>query len=157
MAGELQGAIIGVVAGMVGGLFTGVLQYVATYRQERRKYLTETRTQTYQAYIDALSGVSMYHTAYGKPATGWPADRVAAYVELQTAFAAAKNRLALYGTPRVLDKVAIVASHHANMAAPEDFEAYIDMVEAMREDSLADNYPGFRQAVDDMMLRGMMR
>jgi hypothetical protein len=157
MSGELQGVIIGILAGMVGGLFTGLLQYVTTYREERRKHLTETRTQAYQAYIDALSRLSMFNGAYDNPnKKDMTADQLKQYIELQSAFSAAKNRLSLYATPTVLDKIGTFASRHAKLNAPEDFEAYIDMIEAMRGDSFADNYSGFRLAVDNMMLRGMM-
>ena len=157
MSVATQGAVIGILSGMVGGLFTGLLQYVATYRQERRKHLTETRTQAYQAYIDAMARVAMFNGAYDNPKkAALSPEQLKQFVELHSAFSASKNRLALYATPRVLDKIGTFASKHANLSAPEDFEAYIDMIEAMREDSFADNYPGFRLAVDNMMLRGMM-
>jgi hypothetical protein len=155
---ETFAAVIGVISGMIGGLFTGGLQYVATVRQERRKHIVETRTNAYNAYIVAVSKVAIYNGATGnKPVTAMAGKERESFVQLHMEFQDAKNRLALYASPRVLEKLGIFSSRHAAMAVDADVEAYIDVIEAMREDSYAENYDGFRRDVDNMMLRGSMK
>lgn len=158
MPGETFAALIGLGSGMAGGLFTGGLQYLATVRQERLKHIVETRTAAYNAYIVAVSKIAIYNGATGnKPVTAMEGEERAAFVQLHMEFQEAKNHLALYASPEVLAKLGFFSSKHAAMASDEDIEAYIDVIEAMREDSYADNYEGFRKDVDNLMLRGAMK
>lgn len=154
MASDTTVALIGLGGVLVGG----TVQYMATAISARWKYRIETRTGAYKAFIDSASRVSIFMGSVGGrlPAQMTDVERKT-FVELQMQYEGARNQLTLYASPAVLKKVGTFTSKHAALKTDADCEAYIDFIEAMREDSYADNYPGYRKDVDNLMLRGMMR
>jgi hypothetical protein len=154
MATEMTVALIGIAGVLVGG----AVQYVATSIAERAKYKVETRTDAYRLFLDAAAKMTIFTGSIGnKPPPMMNEGERKTFIELQMLLNGARNRLALYASRPVLEKLALFTSRHAMLASDADCEAYIDFLEAMRADSFADNYDGFRRDVDSLMLRGMMK
>lgn len=154
MASDLIIAFIGLGGVMLGG----ALQYVTTALLDHWKYRRDARTAAYGELVAAMANVSIFTGSIGKASvvTMTPEER-ARFAELQMGFQAAKTKVALYGSRRVLNRIGVFLSRHAAMANDADIEAYLDLIETMRADSSATNYSGFRRDVDNFMLRGMMR
>lgn len=154
MAGEMTTALIGVAGVAVGG----ALQLFGTLFAERAKADRDSRTDAYRALIDAMARIATWNGARGnKPPALMSVEEKKEFLDLQMNFNIARNRLAIYASPKVLQKVATFTSGHARLESDADVEAYINFLEEMRGDSRAASYEGFRRDVDNLMLRGMMK
>lgn len=158
MSIEVLVAIIGILGGVIGGLVSGAVQYVVTARQDQWKYKVETQTEAYRALMDAIADLSLYNGSLTQAGVTEPsADQRAQLLAYQTQLAAAHTKIALYASPAVMKRAGTFFSRHATMQSNEDVEGFIDMIEAMREDSFAERDPEFRKHLDELMLRKALK
>jgi hypothetical protein len=104
---------------LVGVLIGGGLQYLSNTSLERRKHLSSLRAAAYADYFRAVSSLAT-------------AGRSSAAV---SALAEAKGRMCLYGSPRVLGRLAQLERHGANLASPDARAAILDIVSEARKDT----------------------
>ena len=154
MAGDTTVALIGIGGVVIGG----AVQFAAALIGQRSKVRIDTRTAAYQNYLDETSKISIFlGSMNNKPYAAMTETERTQFRDIQMNAQGARHRMALYASEPVLNKLGTFMSKHAMMATNEDVEAYLDFLEAMREDSYAPNYAGFRTDVDNTMLRGMMK
>lgn len=154
MSIDVLAPIVGFLAGILGGMVTAAVQYLSSRQQERWKYIVETRTDAYKSLMDALANLGIYTGALQRSGVTEPSpEQQQQLLILHTQLAAAHSKMALYASPQALAKAGAFFSQHAALKSDADYEGFIDMIEAMRDDSFADCYPEFRQHLDELMLR----
>lgn len=114
----MNGWIIAVLP-LAGVLIGAGLQYLSSTSLERGKHLSSLKAAAYADYFRAVSSLATQ-------------GRSGAAV---SALADAKSRMCLYGSPRVLARLAQLERHGANLASPDARTAILDVVSEARKDT----------------------
>ena len=104
---------------LAGVLIGAGLQYLSSTSLERRKHLSSLRASAYADYFRAVSSLATQ-------------GRSSAAV---SALADAKSRVCIYGSPRVLARLAQLERHGANLASPDARAVILDVVAEARKDT----------------------
>jgi hypothetical protein len=140
MANEILVGIVG-----FGGVVAGAaIQFIASIANEKWKHTRAMQTESYKLLMKAIAG-----RAHADKNSDEKMAR-----EYKLMLAEAKAQIALYGSERAVAATAKFFLDHARIDGPESAEAFMDMAEAMRNDSFAKNYQGFRQDYNDLLLVG---
>ena len=110
----LQSFLLTVVAVLVGGVIT----YLTIDAQARAQARTNQTTAAYAAYVEAATEFA--HAVAERKHVPWTKQRMAA----------ARGRIAIYGTPDVIEKLPVVGS----IADDEVRKELVGAIEAMRRD-----------------------
>lgn len=114
----MNGWIIAILP-LIGVLIGAGLQYLSSTSLERRKHLSSLRATAYADYFRAVSTLAT---------AGRSSTAVAALAD-------AKSRIGLYGSPRVLGRLAELEHYGANLSSPDARSAILDVVLEARKDT----------------------
>jgi hypothetical protein len=117
MDSALQVAVIGLIGALVGG----VLQAVFARRHEAAKFQREAKKEIYTDFLSAIS------------AMGTAVPNTTAHDEARTRLVEAKARIALYGSPAVIDNLATFSSYPDLSHEPAK-AAFAETIKEMRLD-----------------------
>ena len=118
-------ALIALGAALLGAL----VQAILASRFEHSKFVRDQRRESYEQFLTALAEQSI-HASGGK-------DLVSANAKL----AAARPKIALFGSKKVVALAARLFTNTNSFQSPEDQDRYSELILAMRRDSVGrDDY-----------------
>ncbi len=135
--------VVGLV-GIFGVVVGGLIQFIAGSRVEKWKHTTQIRTDAYKLLLKAFSGIAAAQRGNNK------ADERA----YQMMLTEAKAQIALYGSREVASSTARFFRDFGALDSDAAGQAFVDIAVAMRRDSYAKLYDGFRQDYHSLMLSG---
>jgi len=123
---EICQSLIYAVLPILGVVVGATLQYLFSRHSEDRKHQQNLRTQT---YVDFLQGVGRLAIAQRNNDKGKERELIAFLTDT-------KARICVYGGKEVIEKIAKFDRVGARTNTSEGINAFIDIIQAMRKDSL---------------------
>jgi hypothetical protein len=111
---------------ILGIVIGATLQYLFSRSSEKRKHQQDLRTQTYVDFLQWVGRIAIAQRNNDK-------DKVRELIAFLTD---TKLRICVYGSKEVVEKLAEFDRAGATISGPEGINAFINIIQAMRKESL---------------------